>query len=577
MRGDRGIEPAGGRGAWRRPRRGAARAAQVDRTRDGRASRRKGGESVIGGSVRAGFLRGASPALVPGTWPPVHCLRENRRAAAIAAQRCPAVVIGARTVMRNAPRLGLLRLGLAGLALAGGLQAAALADSLEEALRDAYLANPQLEAERARLRATDELVPQALSGWRPLLRATGGYTVNHRTEDDKFRRSPDREGNRESDVLYQVDGRLLAQQPVYSGGETVAGTRRAESQVRAGRARLDSVEQTVLFDVITAYVDVVRARNVLRLSVENLGRLERYREGALERFRVAELTRTDVAQADSRVAGAIADLARAESELEAALADYERVVGRPPGELAPIAVAADLPATLAAAEAGAADHPRVVQASFDLDAARSQVRVDQAQLLPEVNLVGELSRRTQPSLSLQSLTDASIGAELVVPLYQRGSEYSRVRQSKQTAIQRRYDLTDIERAVRREIVTSFEALRAAQLQIAALDDQVEAAAAALDGVREEAIVGSRTVLDVLNAEQELFVAQVRRERAAAEEIEASYRLRAAVGQLTLADLGIDGPRYDPEANYRDVRDRWFGLGIDLDPGIDPDPDGPPPG
>lgn len=462
------------------------------------------------------------------------------------------------------------RLGLTGLLLAGGIHAGAAAGSLEDALREAYLANPRLDAERARLRATDELVPQALSGWRPLLRATGSYTINRRTEDDETDAGRDRDGSRESetdretDVLFQPDLRLLAQQPVYSGGETVAGTARAENQVLAGRARLADVEQTVLFDVVTAYADVVRARNVLRLSQENLDRLERYRGGTQERFRVAEVTRTDVSQADSRVAGAVADIARAESELEAALADYERVVGQPPEALAPIAPTAELPATLAEAEAEAQNHPRIVQASFDLDAARDQIRVDQAQLLPEVNLVGELNRRTQPSVGVQSFTDASIGAELVVPLYQRGTEYSRVRQSKQTAIQRRYDLTDIERAVRREIVTSFEALRAARAQIAALDEQVEAAMAALDGVREEAIVGSRTVLDVLNAEQELFVAQVRRERAAAEEIEASYRLRAAVGRLTLADLGVEGPRYDPEANYRGVRDRWFGLGIDQD-------------
>lgn len=459
-----------------------------------------------------------------------------------------------------------LLLGLGGLLLALAGPGPAAAETLEDALRDAYLGNPRLDAERARLRATDELVPQALSGWRPLLRATGGYTVLHRTEDDKFRRSRsgDREGNRDSDVLYQLDGRLLAQQPLYSGGETVAGTRRAESQVRAARARLSDVEQSVLFETVGAYVDVVRARNVLRLSEENLARLERYRAGTAERFRVAEVTRTDLSQADSRVAGAQADLARARSELEAALAAFERVVGRQPGPLAAIGVAPDLPPSLAAAEAEAANHPRIVQAGFDLAAAREQVRVDQAQLLPDLNLVGELSRRSQPSFDLQSLTDASIGAELVVPLYQRGSEYSRVRQSKQTAIQRRYDLTDVERAVRREIVTSFEALRAATDQIRALDAQVKAAADALDGVREEAIVGSRTVLEVLDAEQELFVAQVRRERAVAEEVEASYRLRAAVGRLTLAELAVAAPGYDAEANYRRVRDRWFGLDIDGD-------------
>ncbi|NJO37193.1 MAG: TolC family protein, partial [Rhizobiales bacterium] len=158
-------------------------------------------------------------------------------------------------------------------------------------------------------------------------------------------------GNRETDILFQPDLRLLAQQPVYSGGETVAGTARAENQVRAARARLLDVEQTVLFDVVSAYAGVVRARNVLRLSQENLDRLERYRGGTQERFRVAEVTRTDVSQADSRVAGAVADIARAESELEAAVADYQRVVGQPPEALETIAPAAELPASLDEAEA----------------------------------------------------------------------------------------------------------------------------------------------------------------------------------------------------------------------------------
>ena len=160
---------------------------------------------------------------------------------------------------------------------------------------------------------------------------------------------------------------------------------------------------------------------------------------------------------------------------------------------------------------------------------------------------------------------ASIGAELIIPIYQRGAEYSRVRQSKQSAIQRRYDLTDVEQAVRREIITSFDALLAARRQIVSLDQQVEAARAALEGTREEAIVGARTVLDLLNAELELFTAQTRRERATEQEVVASYRLRAATGDLSLAGLGFGDESYDPTANYRQVRNRWFGLSVE-DPG-----------
>ena len=422
------------------------------------------------------------------------------------------------------------------------------------------------------MRATDEQVPQALSGWRPLIRATGDYTIDHQEIDDKFRTSfnGDKETNRDSDVLYQAEGRLVAQQPIYSGGETVASTSRAENQVRSARARLEDAEQTVFLDTVRAYASVVRARNVVGYSQDNLERLNRYLGGVQQRFKVAELTRTDVAQSQSRVSGAIADLARAQSDLQAAIADYEQQVGRPPGELAPVGPLSELPTTLDEALGLLPRHPRVIQAGFDLAAARDQVRVDEAQLLPDVNLTGELSRRTQPNFSFQSIQDASIGAEVVVPLYQRGAEYSKVRQSKQTAIQRRYDATDIEHAVRNEIITSFNALEASRRQIGALEAQIKEAQDALEGTREEAIAGARTVLDVLDAELELFTAQTRHEQALEQEVVASYRLQSAIGGLTLAGLGIPGESYDPEAYYRAVRNRWFGLNVD-DPTAAPPP------
>jgi TolC family type I secretion outer membrane protein len=459
----------------------------------------------------------------------------------------------------------------AGLLLACGLAPPAGAETLADALREVYAASPRLEAERARLRATDERVPQALAGWRPQLLARTSAGIEKESETFKTRERDGGTGRSKDDaLLYPLDARLILQQPVYSGGETVAGTRRAESEVRSGRARLDDVEQQLLASTVEAYAAVVRARNVRRYSEDNLDRLRRYRAGVEERFRLAEVTRTDLAQAESRVAGAVADLAQAESELEAALSEYQRVVGRPPGALEPAAPLAGLPGALDDALALAIDSPRLRQAVFDLEAARAQIRVDTAQLLPELNLVGELRHDEEQADNLDSRQFATVRAEMIVPLYQRGVEYSRVRQSKQTAIQRRYDVTDAERAVRREVIRSFEALRAARQQIAALDAQVAAAAAALEGVREEAIAGVRTVLDVLNAELELFVAQIRYERALEGEVVASYQLKAAVGELSLVGLGLgEAGLYDPEANYREVRDRWFGLGAE-------GPDFPPP-
>jgi outer membrane protein len=458
--------------------------------------------------------------------------------------------------MRNASTLP----GWAGLLLACSLAVPATAETLADALRDVYASNPRLEAERARLRATDERVPQALSGWRPQLsaRSTAGPTKFE--EDFEVQLGDSSDKRTDGSSLNQIDAQLNLQQPVYSGGETIAGTRRAENEVRSGRARLDDVEQQLLASAVAAYAGVVRARNVRRYSQENLDRLRRFQAGVDERFRVAEVTRTDVAQAQSRVAGAVADLAQAENELEAALSEYQRLVGRLPGELERAPPLDGLPASLDEALALAIDNPRLRLAVFDLEAARDQVRVDTAQLLPEVNILGTLDYRHEPGDNIDTRRSASLKAELIVPLYQRGSEYSRVRQSKQTAIQRRYDVTDAERNVRREVIRSFEALRSARLRIQALDGQVDAATAALEGVREEAIAGARTVLDVLDAELELFVAQIRYERALEDELVTSYQLKAATGELSLAGLGLGEGLYDPEAHYREVRGRWFGLG-----------------
>ena len=454
---------------------------------------------------------------------------------------------------------------LAGAALLTGLAAVtpAVAETLVDALRDTYVQSPRLDSERARLRATDEQVPQALAGWRPQIRANGEAGIAWEREDDKVRGrgTADHENDRDSEVLNQLSASVQAQQSLYAGGETVASTRRAENQVLSGRARLAAAEQEALLDSVEAYAGVIRARDVLSYAKDNLARLQRYLQGTQERFRVAELTRTDVSQAQSRVAGAEADLARSESDLDAAVAEFERAIGRAPGDLQPAAPAPGLPSTVGEALALVPNHPRVLQAAYDLEAQRSQVRVDEAQLLPDVNLVGELSRRRQPSDNVDLRDDASIGAQLVIPIYQRGVEYSKVRQSKQSAIQRRYELTDVEQAVRREIVTSFEAFLAARRQITSLEQQVQAAQAALEGTREEAIVGARTVLDVLDAELELFTAQIRLARAVEQEVVAGYRLRAATGGLSLAGLGYGDETYDPTANFNRVRNKWFGLSV----------------
>jgi outer membrane protein len=459
--------------------------------------------------------------------------------------------------------------GLAGvslLALASGLAGPVLAaQSLEETLSQVYAQNPRLQAERARLRATDEQVPQALAGWRPQARVNSGYTVEHLTRDGHdvgTNTRGDRRYNQDSDVFYQLNNRLSLSQPVYSGGETVADTRRAENTVRAGRARLLGAQQDLFSSTVQAFAAVVRARAVLRYTQENLGRLNDYLEGTMERLRLLEVTSTDVNQVETRVSGGEADIARAQSDLDAAVSQYEQLVGEPPGDLIPPKPVGGLPATLDQALAQAAENPRLIQANYESDASRDQVRVAEAALLPDLNLVGELEDETQPSFGIDSQQSASIGAQLTVPLYQRGTEYSRVRQSKQNMMQARYALSDTERVVKREIMRSFSAWQSAERQITALEAQVAAAARSVEGTQEEAIGGNRTTLDVLNVQLDLVTAQTRLARALETEVNASYDLKAAVGGLTPEGLDLPVAVYDPEIHYNDVRYRWFGLSAD---------------
>lgn len=472
----------------------------------------------------------------------------------------------------------LLLAGLAGASLLALLPALTLparaAQTLDETLSQVYDQNPRLQAERARLRSTDEQVPQALAGWRPLAKVNSGYTVDHLSRDGHdvgTRFNGDREVNQDTDVFYQLDNRLSVSQPVYSGGETVADTSRAENTVRAARARLDGVQQDLFTTTVQAFAAVVRARSVLQYTLENRDRLNDYLQGTQERLRLLEVTRTDLNQVETRVAGAEADLARAQSDLAAAISQYEQVVGEPPGDLVPPKPVSGLPTTLDEALALAPQNPRLIQSSYELEATRDQVRVAEASLLPDLNIVGELQQETQPSFGIDSQNSASIGAQLTVPLYQRGTEYSRVRQSKQNMIQARYALSDTERAVRREIMRSFSAWESAERQIQALRLQTDAAQKALAGTREEAIGGNRTTLDVLNVELDLFTAQTRLARALETEVDASYDLKAAVGGLDPAELGLAVDRYDPEAHYNQVRNRWFGLSIDVPPGMPPMP------
>lgn len=422
-----------------------------------------------------------------------------------------------------------------------------LADTLNEALVAAYLGNPDLDAERARMRATDELVPQALSGWRPQVFIDSSYQVLRGQNS-----TGDLDANTTSNAL-------SVRQNLYAGGGTKAQTSRAENLVKAGRAGLVAAEQSVLLSAVNSYAAAWRDLAVLDLALSNERVLRRQLQQTRDQFAVGEVARTDVAQAEAGVSRARSDVEQAKADLAASNASYKQVTGREPRQLADPVKLSQLPASLAEAQAIAESNPNIVAATHQLFAARDDVDVAFANLLPSLDVVADAGYQDEPRNGVNYQRSASIGVALSVPLYQGGAEYSRVRQNRETAQQQRSTLESTNRAVQANATTAWERLQAAMAAVQSFRDEVSANQVAFEGVNQEQLVGLRTVIDVLDAQQDLFTSQVNLVRARAIEVVASYQLRAATGQLTVQDLALPVEPYQPEAYYTRNRSRLFGL------------------
>ena len=426
------------------------------------------------------------------------------------------------------------------------------AETLEEALATAYLNNPTLLASRAELRATDELVAQALSGWRPTVSVTG--EIGREWEDVSGN------GGGGDEWRTPRTANLNVTQPLYRGGRTLAATDQAEALVRAQRATLASVEQDVLFATVTAYMDVVRDQAVLQLTINNERVLERQLEAARDRFAVGEITRTDVSQSESRLALATAQRIAAEGTLAASRAAYQEIVGDYPGTLEAPTLQLALPESLEAAVAAATENPVVLASIFSERAAVEGADVVFGELLPRLDLSGDVTAQEDAAARGISSEGVSVTAQLVITLYQSGEVSSRLREAKQRASQRRQQVIEARRSATQQATAAWEALQTALAQIQSFETQVQAAEIALEGVRQEAQVGARTVLDVLDAEQELLDAQVSLVTARRDRVVAAFQLLAAVGRLTARDLALPVTYYDVEEHYREVRGKWYGLG-----------------
>lgn len=456
-------------------------------------------------------------------------------------------------------RLSPIRRFAAGSALSLVLAAAAMGAAQAQSLRDtmtmSYQSNPTLSAQRQSLRATNEQIAQALSGYRPTVEAGASAGIGWSDIESE-------EGGG-TETINPASIGIDISQPLYSGGSTAASVDRAENTIQAARANYVLTEQDVLLNAVIAYMNVVREQAILDLAINNERVLQRQLDAASDRFEVGEITRTDVSQAESRLAGAVADRIEAEGLLRIARATFARIVGVMPGVLQPPEPTLALPATLEEAVLMAeASNPSIISAQFAEEAAQAGIDVVRGEMLPQVSLNGSISRDYEPSGSIDRRDNAQIVARVTVPLYQSGSVSSRVREARFLAAEQRIRIEESRRAVIANAISSWEALETARASIQSLAAQIRAAEIALDGVQQEAQVGSRTILDVLDAEQELLDARVALVRAERDETVAAFQLLATVGGLTARNLALPVDYYEFDPDYDEARTSWWGTSID---------------
>jgi len=429
--------------------------------------------------------------------------------------------------------------------------AIAHAETIAGALTKAYSGNPQLGADRARQRATDEQVPQAKSGWRPSV--TANANVGKTWQDTSVT------GSREF-----VPGGFQIQlsQPVFDGFRTEHATRQAEATVQAGNQNLLATEQQVLLDGATAYMNVIRDREIVTYRQQARKNFQAQVRAARARFNVGEVTRTDVAQSEAAASQAQSDEAVAIGNLQSSVAAYVRVIGDKPGRLKFPGLSQQVPKNLRDAIAISDEtNPQILAAAYNEEAAIAAIGVQKADLLPQLKFEAQYSKSAYPSSTVANAENGTIQGTLTVPLYQGGSQYSEIRQAKQTASQNRLLVLDARRQVRQQVVQAWSILRAATAVITAANDAVRSNSIALDGVRQEAQVGTRTTLDVLDAQTSLVNSQIEVARARNARIVAGYQLVAAIGRMTAAALRLSVSLYDPSENLDRVRDKAFGSDI----------------
>ncbi|MCX5614151.1 TolC family outer membrane protein [Bombella sp. TMW 2.2558] len=438
--------------------------------------------------------------------------------------------------------------------------------TLKEALSMAYLTNPQLREARAQLRAVDEQMSTAMAGWRPTITGSAGLT--YYKGSSRYSQSTQLLGRdvkipniqRYSNGGYNANVSIT--QPIYQGGKTVAGIHMAKNQIFAQRARLIATEQQVLYDAMEAFVRLVGNKQLLQVSINNERSLQQQLDATNRRFRLGELSRTDVAQAQGALATATAERQQAEGTFQAAQASYLQTIGvpAPPDLVPPQPLVLPVRTEKEAVEEAVRNNPNVIAALFNEAQQKDNISVQMAAILPKITagLGYQRSRDQGADDSLQDNKFASLN--LQVPIYQGGSEYSAVRQARQTAIAARHEVDVQRRLALQQTSSSWQYYVATQETLQSNKIAVSSNLAALAGVERQALVGTATTLSVLQQQQSLLQAQRALIQNAAALVTSSYDIARSMGRLTAIDLKLDVPLYDEKAYYNAVKTRLWGIG-----------------
>jgi len=456
-----------------------------------------------------------------------------------------------------------------GVKVASGAAAAALlfvhsapnlacADTMDAALTRAYQTNPQLNAQRALARATDENVPQALSGYRPkvAVTASGGGQFTNQLVNSSGRKI-------EQGLQGPLAIGLTVTQTLYNGNQTANKTRAAESQVFGAREALRLMEQSVLLSAASIYMDTLRDSALLEVQRSNVRVLQETLKQTRQRYDAGLVTPTDVAQSEAQLAAGQTQELAAQATLTTTRANFRRIIGSDPAGLEPGSpVDRYLPATVREAiNISLVENPNVTSAKYGIDVSFLNVEINEGALFPTVALQASVQKTWQQTITQIRQFTASAVAQVTVPIYQGGAEYSLIRQSKETEAQQRLNLEQVRDQARADLVTAWGQLLAGKAQVESSQAQVSASEIALLGTQKEASVGQRTVLDVLNAQQAVVNARVALVTAQHDRVVASYAVLSVMGRLSPQVLHLATTTYDPSVHYYEVRDNWVGVRI----------------